>query len=388
MKTAFALVRGTLAWGLICILVAGLIPQKSAAKPGKVVLVQKSQGMPFQVEQMASGLGVPWGMAFLNRSEIIFTQRSGRIGILDLDKGRILLLKGDFPRVKRGGQGGMLDVAVPKDYRAGDWIYFTYSKDVGGKGATTLARAKRKGDRLQDWRDLLVTRSATDKRIHFGSRIAFDGMGHVYFTVGDRGVRPNAQDLSTHAGSVLRVNLDGTVPEDNPFLTTPGVLPEIYSFGHRNPQGIVFDTSSKRLWAIEHGPRGGDEINRILPGRNYGWPVISYGKEYWGPVQVGEGTHKKGMEQPLKIYDPSIAPGSLLLYRGNAFPGWQGNLISGALKLEHLNRLAVDAQGKIGPEERLLQDLELRIRALVQSPEGWVYFSSDSGGIFRLRPVN
>jgi glucose/arabinose dehydrogenase len=284
------------------------------------------------------------------------------------------------------GQGGLLDVAVSPDYKSGDWIYFTYSKNRKGKGATTLARARRRGKELVDWKDILITRSATDTGRHFGSRIAFDGAGHLFFTVGDRGHRPNGQDLSTHAGSVLRVRLDGSVPDNNPFLKNKKALPEIWSYGHRNPQGICYDSEHKRLWIIEHGPRGGDEINLLLGGLNYGWPTISYGKEYWGPFQVGEGTEKEGMEQPVKVYTPSIAPGSLILYSGKAFPRWKGNLIAGALKLRHLNRVTLDKTGKAVAEERLLEDLGERIRALIVSPEGWLYFSTDSGRILRIKP--
>ncbi len=167
----------------------------------------------------------------------------------------------------------------------------------------------------------------------------------------------------------------------------PDVLPEIWSYGHRNPQGIAYDKVHQRLWAIEHGPRGGDEINLVLPGRNYGWPVISYGKEYWGPFQVGEDTAREGMEQPVKQYTPSIAPGSLILYSGKAFPAWRNNLFAGALKLRHLNRVTLDAQAKAVSEERLLKALNERIRALAESPQGWIYFSTDSGEIYRIKPT-
>lgn len=366
----------------------GYLSSAAGSFSGRHFLSQKSEGMLFQVEQIARGLGIPWAMAFLNSDEIIFTQRNGKIGILSTKTGRRFFLKGSVPRIMHGGQGGMLDVAVPYNYGPGDWIYFTYSKEVNGQGLTTLARARRNKTSLIKWQDLVVTSSAGDKMIHYGSRIAFDNKDHIYFTVGDRGFRPNAQNLSNHAGSILRVNLDGGIPEGNPFLTVKKSLPEIFSFGHRNPQGIVFDAAKNRLWSIEHGPRGGDEINLILPGRNYGWPVISHGKEYWGPVQVGEGTQKKGMEQPVKYYDPSIAPGSLLLYSGRAFPKWKGNLLAGSLKLEHLNRVVVDEKGKISSEERLLEELGVRIRALAESPEGWIYFSADNGRIFRLLPGN
>ncbi len=234
----------------------------------------------------------------------------------------------------------------------------------------------------------MQARSASATGRHFGSRIVFDVQGHLFFSVGDRGVRPNGQDLTTHAGSILRLNLDGSLPADNPFLNRPGALPEIYSFGHRNPQGLAYDAKRERLWSIEHGPRGGDEINLIKAGENYGWPVVSHGKEYWGPMMVGEATHKAGMMDPVKVYVPSIAPGSLLLYSGKAFPGWRDDLFSGALKLTHLNRVSLNQEGQPVAEERLLESLGERIRALAEDPQGWLYLSTDSGKILRLRPVS
>ncbi|MDH5660304.1 MAG: PQQ-dependent sugar dehydrogenase, partial [Gammaproteobacteria bacterium] len=284
------------------------------------------------------------------------------------------------------GQGGMLDVAISPNYKNDGWIYFTYVKNIDGEGATVLARAKLKLNRFYEWQELLVSESTTDASQHFGSRIAFDKKGHVFFGIGDRGERPNAQDLTNHAGSIMRLNLDGSIPEDNPFVNSDSSLPEIWSYGHRNPQGLVYDIKTNRLWEIEHGPRGGDEINLIKKGANYGWPVISYGKEYWGPLAVGEGTHRKGMEQPVKVYVPSIAPGSLLIYSGTIFPQWQGNLFSGALKLRHINRIVLNKKGEAISEERLLETLDNRIRALAQSPEGWIYFSTDSGEIYRIKP--
>jgi glucose/arabinose dehydrogenase len=353
---------------------------------GRSLLDGRSEGMDFQVEEVISDLGVPWGMVFLSPTELLFTEREGNITLLHLTSGKTTVLQGS-PEVLSEGQGGMLDVAIPEGYVPGDWIYFTYSKEKGSKGVTTLARARIAGDRLKDWKDLLVTESATTASHHFGSRIAFDAKGHLFFSVGDRGDRPNGQDLSTHAGSILRVNLDGTVPRDNPFAGGGG-LPEIWSYGHRNPQGIVYDPVTNRLWSNEHGPRGGDEINLIMPGGNYGWPIVSHGKEYWGPVQVGEGTTKAGMVDPVKVYIPSIAPGSLLLYSGRAFSKWRGNLFAGALVLRHLNRVVLNEGGEVVKEERLLADLEERIRAVAESPEGWLYFSTDSGRILRLRPRN
>ena len=282
-------------------------------------------------------------------------------------------------------------VAVPPQNEADDWIYFTYSKPIKGKGqiksATTLARAKLGGDKLVELEDILVTKSLRDSDYHFGSRVTFDGEGHLFFSIGDRGHRQNSQDLSTHSGSILRLKIDGSVPLDNPFVKKKDALPEIWSYGHRNPQGLFFDKQTKRLWSIEHGPRGGDEINLINPGLNYGWPVISYGKEYFSPAQVGKSTHKEGMEQPVKYYIPSIAPGSLIVYSGKAFPNWKGNLFSGALAKRHLNRVEINLDGKAVDEERLLEKLWERIRAIVESPEGWIYLSTDTGKMLRLKPA-
>jgi len=351
-----------------------------------VSAIDISQSNPnFKVERVAKGLGVPWGMAFLNDDELIFTERRGNIKILNLDNLEITTLRGS-PDVVAEGQGGMLDVAKAPGYTVGGWLYFTYSKDTAAGAVTTLARARPDSNRLTDWQDLLVTASATSTGRHFGSRIAFDQNGHVFFSVGDRGKRDNAQNLNNHAGAIIRLRLDGSIPDDNPFMSKQNGLPEIWSYGHRNPQGLLYDADKGNLWSIEHGPRGGDEINLVGKGRNYGWPVISYGKEYWGPVSVGEGTEKAGMEQPVKVYIPSIAPGSLLLYSGVAFPQWQGNLFSGALKLQHLNRVSISADNKAIGEDRLLGDLHERIRALALSPEGWIYFSTDSGKIMRIRP--
>lgn len=371
----------TVITGLLVLLI--LCPLQIQAASARII----SQSNPnFKLELLAQDLGVPWGMAFLNDRELIFTERQGNIRILDLESLEITTLRGAV-EVDAEGQGGMLDVATGPDYTTGGWLYFTYSKSTVSGAVTTLARARRKGNQLSDWQELLVTDSATSSYRHFGSRIAFDQQGHVFFGVGDRADRDSAQDLSSHAGTIMRLRLDGSIPDDNPFLNRDNALPEIWSYGHRNPQGLLYDNNTGNLWSIEHGPRGGDEINLVVKGANYGWPVISYGKEYWGPVSIGEGTEKPGMEQPVKVYIPSIAPGSLLLYSATAFPQWQGNLFSGALKLRHLNRVSISMDNKAIAEERLLRDLNERIRALAQSPEGWIYFSTDSGKIIRMRPT-
>ena len=345
-----------------------------------------SEQVSFTLEKVIEGLGVPWSMAFISDDQLLVTEREGHLKLIDTSKKTLTPLQG-APAVLAEGQGGLLDVAVPPDFTPGNWIYFTLVRDKHGEGVTVLARARLTDSQLVQWQDLLETQSATGTSHHFGSRIAFDEKGHVYFGVGDRGERPNSQNLGNHAGSVMRLTRDGRIPEDNPFVDRDAVLPEIWSYGHRNPQGMAYDAAHQRLWLIEHGPRGGDEINLVLPGRNYGWPVISYGKEYWGPKAVGEGTHREGMEQPVKQYTPSIAPGSLLLYSGKAFPAWQGNLFAGALKLRHLNRVTLSKSGKAIAEERLLTGLDERIRALAESPQGWIFFSTDSGTIYVIKPV-
>jgi aldose sugar dehydrogenase len=352
--------------------------------PAKTVMTGESEGMAFQVDEVVSGQGVIWGVVFLSADQLLFTERQGNIYLLDLDTGLIKRLQG-APDVWNKDQGGMLDAAVEKSYVPGDWIYFTYSKNSQGQGATTLARARLHKDRLTGWQDLLVTRSATGTGRHFGSRIAFDGRGHLFFSVGDRGVRPNGQDRSTHAGAILRVNLDGSTPSDNPFVLGDACLKS----GVRAPQspGPFLGERSSQVVVQRARPRGGDEINLIQPGENYGWPVVSHGKEYWAPLAVGEATSKPGMVDPVKVFTPSIAPSSLLVYSGKAFPLWQGSFFSGALALTHLNRVVLDSNNRPVKEERLLLDLDERIRDVIESPEGWLYVSTDSGRILCIRPA-
>lgn len=350
----------------------------------RILFTAQSAEMPYQVEEIATLQDVPWGLAFLSPDVLLMTERKGKLRKLDLNTFKLTEIRG-MPKVLAEDQGGLLDVEVPRSYAAGGWIYFTYSRENSGEGVTVLARARLSGEMMVDWQELVVSLSGSDTSHHFGSRIAFDDTGHLFFSIGDRGVRANAQNRLNHAGSILRLNLDGTVPADNPFVGSRW-LPEIWSFGHRNPQGLFWDSSSRVLWEIEHGPRGGDEINIIEPGENYGWPIVSHGQEYWGPVAVGEATSKPGMRDPVKVYIPSIAPSSLLVYSGKAFPAWRHNLFAGALVLEHLNRVILNENLTPIGEERLLTELGERIRDVVEGPEGFIYLSTDSGRILRLRP--
>ncbi len=346
----------------------------------------ESRGHRFVVELLGELPGVPWGVALLPDGSALVTLRSGSLIRFDLMSGEQLKVEG-LPPIHAEGQGGLLDIQLDPRYPEHDWIWFSYVKPVDGEGATTLARARLDSGRLVDWQDRLVTRSRTSTGVHFGSRITFDESGHLYLSIGDRGVRENGQRLDNHAGTILRLDLNGRAAAGNPYLGREDALPEIWSHGHRNPQGLAWDRVRRQLWELEHGPRGGDELNLIRPGANYGWPVISYGKEYWGPVAVGEGTHREGMEQPVHYYIPSIAPCDLLVYHGSAFPRWRGDLFAGALKLRHLQHLSLDTDGAKVVERRLLEGLKERIRSVTESDDGLLYLTTDSGQLLRIRPL-
>ena len=339
----------------------------------------------YEAEKVASGLNIPWGLAYVDEQSMLVTERQGVVKHVNLETGKHQTLytpKGVWAE----GQGGLLDVALsPFDTDLNSkTFYFTYSKDIEGEGATTLAQATYQNGELTDWQDVFVSNYRSDTGRHFGSRIAFD-TDSLYFSIGDRGVRDNGQDTLTHAATILRLNPDGSVPADNPFIENKAVLDEIWSYGHRNPQGLVYNAQTKKLWSIEHGPRGGDELNLIKRGANYGWPITSHGKEYWGPISVGDGKLKEGIEPPVKVYIPSIAPGSLVLYHGDKFPELNGKLLAGALKLTHINVITVSDAGKAISEQRIMAELGERIRDIEVSPKGDIYFSTDSGNLYRLK---
>jgi glucose/arabinose dehydrogenase len=348
-----------------------------------------SMGHDYQVDEVAEGFSTPWGLAFISDTGLLVTERRGRLWLLDTVTGERSALGGLPDDISSNGQGGLLDVQTGPEFSDNRTLYFTYSKAVGNGAATTVARAvlSENSANLTQWEDLLVTDSASPAGQHFGSRVTFDDQGHLYFGVGDRGNRDNGLDLSNHATAILRLHLDGRIPQDNPFVDDTGIPDEVWSLGHRNPQGLTYDQQRDMLWEIEHGPRGGDEINVIEPGANYGWPIVSHGREYWGPVDVGEADSLPGYADPVKVYIPSIAPGSLWVYRGNAFPQWQGHLFAGALVLRHLNHIAVSDSGEIGEEDRLLEDMGERIRAVTEDNNGHLFVTSDSGRILRVSPA-
>ena len=343
----------------------------------------KSDDANINIEKIASKLGVVWGMTFISENKLLFTIKSGEIGVLDIETKKIKYLM-KISNVSSLGQGGLLDVQKSPNFSKDNQLFFTYVKQINAEATTVLASAKLENNKLINWKDLFVSKAFSNTTRHFGSRITFDEKNHLFFSIGDRGVRENSQDLTNHAGTIIRLNLDGTIPQDNPFINQENALPEIYSYGHRNPQGVFYDKKTNKLLSSEHGPRGGDEINIVEKGKNYGWPIISYGKEYWNNFDVGESRHKEGMQQAIKYYIPSIAPSSLIVYDSDLFKNWKGNLFLGALKLKHLNRIVLDKDNNVLKEEKLLEKLEERIRNVIQSSDGKLYISSDSGSIYML----
>ncbi|MCB5161287.1 PQQ-dependent sugar dehydrogenase [Marinomonas algarum] len=334
------------------------------------------------VTQLTQFNGIPWGITLLNDQEAIVTVKSGlayRVNLLD---GTQQALSG-LPSVDDRGQGGLLDVALSPRFDTQAWLYFTYTKPTQLGAKTTLARAKLVKNTLTQWEDLLITDSASNTTRHFGGRITFDNQNHVFFSIGDRGIRDNAQNLTNHAGSIVRLNLDGSVPNNNPFITHANILNEIWSYGHRNPQGLYYDDDTHTLWSNEHGPRGGDEINLIRPGANYGWPIVSYGKEYSGNTNIGEGEEKDGIDNPVKVFIPSIAPSSLIRYKGMLFSNWNGDFLSTALALRHLNKIKTKANGDTS-EARYLAHLNERLRSIAQDSSGILYLGTDSGKLLRI----
>lgn len=364
--------------------------RQSLTALGLTALLGSLQAAPLDISKLerntvADGLSIPWGMTFIDPQQLLVTAKGGSLHRVNIQSGNKTRISGTPDDIVISGQAGFLDVALSPDYAETGWIYFTYSKDIDGQGATTLARAKLNGDALTDWQDVLVTDSRTGKGQHYGSRIVFDNDGHVFFGIGDRGERDLAQDLSRHIGKILRIRLDGSVPDDNPFVGREDAHPEIWSYGHRNPQGMFYNRETNTLWEIEHGPRGGDEINLVEPGKNYGWPEAGHGKEYWAPVSVGE-KEVAGMENAVKVYVPSIAPSGLVQYQGDAFPELQGDLLTGAMALQHLNHIEMDGQ-KVVDEHRYFEDKKQRIRNVIEGPDGFLYLANDSGEIWQVKPA-
>ena len=339
------------------------------------------------VATFATGLDHPWSLAFMPDGNMLVTERPGRLRIVD-KAGRLSMPVAGLPPLFARGQGGLLDVALDRDFASNRTIYFCFADPVDGGGRTSLARARLSGARLGDMKVIFRQQGPVSTGNHWGCRITPTADGNLFFTTGDHFVhRDQAQNLGNHLGKIIRIRTDGSVPPDNPFVNRAGALPEIWSYGHRNAQGAALEPGTGIYWEHEHGARGGDEINIPQAGKNYGWPVITYGVDYSG-AKIGLGTAREGMEQPVYYWDPSIAPSGMAFYEGDLFPQWRGNMFVGALAGKMLVRLELDGR-KVVRETRLLRRLGERIRDVRSGPDGalWLLTDASDGRILRLTPA-
>lgn len=349
---------------------------------------QETKTHQITVSTYAEGLEQPWGLKFLPDGRLLVTEKKGQLRIISEDGSISDAIEVNLD-INTKGQGGLLDVVLDPDFSNNQMIYLSYAKSAEkGQARTAVAKAKLTDTHLKNVESIWQQAQPYKAGYHYGSRLVFDRTGHLFVTLGDRGGKENVQDMSTHFGKVVRIDTNGNPAKGNPFLDQKDILPDIYSSGHRNVQGAYLHPVTGILWGNEHGPRGGDEINIIQAGKNYGWPVITYGINYNG-TPITDKTEMKGMQQPVHYWDPSIATSGMLIYSGDAFPKWQGNIFTGALKLMHLNRIQLDDNNKIVTEERLLKDQNSRIRAIEQGPNGYIYVATDSpkGKILKISPL-
>jgi glucose/arabinose dehydrogenase len=347
----------------------------------------RSEEHSFRLARLVEGLDHPWSLAFLPDGRMLVTERPGRLRVVAGGKLLPAPVSG-LPQIAEHGQGGLFDVALHPRFSENQLIYLAYAARGADGVGTELARGRLSGDRLQDVQVLFRQSPKGSTGRHFGGRIVFDRAGYVYLTLGDRGEMERAQLPGDHAGSVIRLHDDGRVPADNPFVGRPGWKPEKYTLGNRNMQGAALHPRTGELWTHEHGPQGGDEVNVIRAGVNYGWPVITYGVNYFTGTKIGEGTAKPGMAQPLHTWVPSIAPSGMAFYAGERFPRWRGDLFVGALRDQMLVRLRLEGE-KVVREERMLRGVLGRIRDVRAGPDGFLYLLNDSsdGVVARLEPA-
>jgi aldose sugar dehydrogenase len=368
-----------------CLLLSWVMAVGCAAdRPIRSLDVAESHS--YDVLEVVRGLEHPWGMAFLPGGDILVTERPGRVRIVRQGRLYPAPVEGG-PTVRTGGPGGLLDIVPHPDFAENELVYLSYSKPVGERATTAVARARFDGERLLDLEDVFVALPALGAGRHFGSRLLFDHEGYLWVTVGDMGQDESAQDPGSHAGTTLRIHDDGRVPADNPFTGVDGARPEIYSFGHRNAQGIAVHPATGEVWLHEHGPRGGDAVQRVRAGANYGWPAVSFGRQY-NLLPIPDPDPAGSFELPLHHWTPSIAPSGMAFYSGTRFPRWEGNLFAGALAGRHLRRVVFRGDEPVH-EEILLADYGERIRDVREGPDGYVYFLTDSneGVLARLEPA-
>ncbi len=358
-----------------------LLTSSCAQKSDKSIKIPEIE--PFNLTLIANEISNPWGMAFLPNMDMLITEKSGKMFLLR--SGKLREIK-NLPEIYVRGQGGLMDVAIHPNYDKNGWLYFSYSskEGSGSGGNTAIARAKIKEYALSDIEVLYKGVPNTTKGQHFGSRLLFDNNGLLYFSIGDRGNRDvNPQDVTRDGGKIYRIKDNGEVPHNNPFYNQNGAKKAIYSFGHRNPQGLTLHPVSGEIWEHEHGPRGGDEINIIEKGKNYGWPEITYGINYIG-TKITDETSRPGMEQPIYQWTPSIAPCGMTFVNSNKYPEWDGNLLVGSLSFQYLERLVLQ-NNKVVYREKLLDGIG-RVRNVKQGPDGYIYIGVEGKGIFKLEP--
>jgi aldose sugar dehydrogenase len=352
--------------------------QKKSSAPGP-----GPDDLTFRVDTLATGLINPWSMAFLPDGRILIVERPGRVRVFENGSLNPEPLEG-FPEVYVMGQGGLLEVVLHPQYEQNGWIYFAYAAPGQGGGNTAIARARLSGHSLVDFEKLFQAQPLTTGTVHFGSRIVFDDEGYIYFTVGDRGIQSNSQNLGNHNGKVMRLRDDGTVPPDNPFVDTTGAMPEIWSYGHRNIQGMAIHPLERNIWTHEHGPQGGDEINLIRKGGNYGWPLVTHGINYDGSI-ITPDTTMEGMIDPVMHWTPSIAPCGMTFVDSEKFSQWKHDILAGALAGQHIHRVKLEGTTVV-LTERLLEGFA-RFRDVRQGPDGYIYVLTEGPGLFfRLVP--
>lgn len=339
-----------------------------------------------QVKELATGLKNPWGMAFLPSGDLLLTERAGQVRKYSFDEGLSEPLA-NAPAVQAVNQGGMLDVAIDPEFASNQTIYLCYTKQDSNGNSSAVMRAKLDGNSLTDNQTIFVAKPLVDNGFHFGCRLTFDAQNNLYVAMGDRyKYMDEAQNTDNHFGKIVRIRRDGSVPEDNPFAD--GEAPEVFTYGHRNVQGLTTHPQTGAIWAMEHGPKGGDEVNLLAKGNNYGWPAITYGVDYDGTV-ISDKTHQEGMEQPVLYWDPSIAPSGMAFYNNDTFADWQGDLLVGALKFTHLRRIEMN-DGQPGEQHEYLRDRNERIRDVEVGPDGLIYVLTDApkGKLLQLSPAN